>query len=718
MTTIAQLPAASAVGVGDLVPVSQAGLVYSVSIGQLTGGLQPVISLAAGALLGRVSIGAGEPEAVAIGAGLALASGMLEANGADHAGFPVQAALALDDDLVINGIAGPGLLKATALRGLFSAGNGIAIDGDGVIAVTAGSIAGPAGPQGQAGPQGPAGVAGPAGPAGLGLTAPAVGNSVSAVGATDYVPLWQNGALAWIPYGQLVAGQTIDQLPAAAPAADGDELLVAQGGNALSVQSFGSIWSYVRGKLPGVLAGVVELAGNTVLDSTVHNNKLLVASAPLTLSANFENMGSGFNCTLINLSAGTVTMGTGISSGSGGVMLPPGAQTSLLGISYSGGSLVWWSGIIPNAPTITVGAITPLVANTAFIVSGGIFNDAPLALDYSIDGGATWNAAASPVISSNAYSFTMPGLVAGTYTIRVRDHGNVAIIGVSNSFSVQAPMIALNNVPAVVAVSSAFNVTGNVLPAGSAVQAGISSSATVAPVSWVDAVVNGGSWSTGLTAGAVGTYYVWARQTGNVSVEAVSAAVSAVAASLSIAAPASGVAGTALTVNGNVTPVGDAMNIQLSTSNSIAPVSGWIAAVNNSGSYTGSLTPVAAGTYYAWAQDVASGLAQVSAAIIVSAGAAVTYGFVDPGGSYTHGSGSITLIGTISPAQNVDTEVALSTSNLVAPASGWVAATVQNYNENWGVYYSTPAVAGNYYVWAQTSAGADEAVSSFTISVT
>ncbi len=448
MTTIAQLPAASAVGAGDLLPISQAGLVYSATVSQLTADLQPVISVASGALLGRVSVGAGEPEAVSVGSGLALASGALAATGADHAGFPVQAVLGLSDDVVVNASTGPGLLPVAALRGLFSAGEGVSIDANGIIAVTVSAIAGPAGPQGATGPQGPAGVAGPAGPAGPGLMGPAVGTSTSIVGTSDYVPLWQNGALAWIPYGQLLAGQTIDELPAAAPVADSDELLVAQGGNSLSVQTFGSVWNYVQGKLPSVQAGVVELTANTVLDSTTHNNRVLVASAPLTLTANFANTGAGFSCTLINLSAGAVTMGTGITSGSGGTMLPPGASTTLVGISYSGGSLVWWSGIVPNAPTITVGSIAAPGANTAFVVSGGIFNDAPLALDYSIDGGTTWVAAASPVISSNAYSFTMPGLTPGTYTIRVRDHGNVAVVGVSNSFAVQAPAVTMNAVPA------------------------------------------------------------------------------------------------------------------------------------------------------------------------------------------------------------------------------------------------------------------------------
>ncbi|HTQ70995.1 MAG TPA: collagen-like protein, partial [Acidocella sp.] len=72
----------------------------------------------------------------------------------------------------------------------------------------------------------------------------------------------------------------------------------------------------------------------------------------------------------------------------------------------------------------------------------------------------------------------------------------------------------------------------------------------------------------------------------------------------------------------------------------------------------------------------------------------------------------------VTPAQAVGTQVALSTSNSVAPVSGWQAASIIDSNALWAVYYTTPAAAGSYYVWVQTAAGAETAVSSFTISVT
>jgi hypothetical protein len=216
----------------------------------------------------------------------------------------------------------------------------------------------------------------------------------------------------------------------------------------------------------------------------------------------------------------------------------------------------------------------------------------------------------------------------------------------------------------------------------------------------------------------VGTIYIWAQQTSATSVQSISGAVAVTAASLSVAAPATGTAGSAVNITGTVSPVADAVNVQLATQNSAAPTSGWTAAVNTAGSISASLTPPGAGTYYAWAQDPATGLNAVSAAIAVAAAPALTLTVNNPGGSYVHGSGSIGLNGGVSPAQAVSTQVALSTSNTTAPTSGWQAATLFNFDEEWGIYYPTPATAGNYYVWVETATGGSQAVSSFTLTVT
>lgn len=718
MTTIAQLPAAASVGASDLLPLSQNGLLYSVKISQITANLQPLLSVPTGELLGRQSTGPGAPEALSLGTGLILAGGTLSANGTDHAQYPVQTVMSLTDDLVISNNGAPGLLPVTALRGLFSGGTGVSIDPTGIIAITASGVAGPPGPVGPAGPAGAAGPQGLTGPAGQGLAAPAAANSASSIGGTDYVAIWQNGANLWMPYSQFIGGQTINQLPAAGPAAESDALLVAQGSSSLSIQSFGAVWTYLQAKLPTVKLGVVELTANTVLDGSAHNNRILIASAPITLTANFSNMGPGFSCTLINLSPGVITFSTGITSGSGGNVLPPGASAELLGFSYSGGSQIWWNGITPNAATITVGSIIAPAPASSFTITGGIFNDAPTALDYSTDGGTTWLAAPSPVITANAYSFVGAGLNAGTYAIRVRDHANVAVVGVSNSFTVVPPSVTINALPQAGIVNAALVVSGTVLPGNNAVQIGLSTSAATAPTAWVNATVTNGTWNASLTPVAIGNYFIWAQQTSSPAVQAISSVISIVSATLTIAVPATATAGTAITLTGTVSPAADAVNMQLSAQNTTAPTSGWVGAVNTNGSFTVSLTPAAAGTLYAWAQDPVSGITAVSSAIAVTAPAAVTYTVNNPGGTYTHGVGLIPLNGGVSPPQSIATQVVLSTSNTVAPVTGWQSASNINANTLWAIYYTTPATAGNYYVWVETTSGAAQIVSNFTISVT
>jgi hypothetical protein len=365
-----------------------------------------------------------------------------------------------------------------------------------------------------------------------------------------------------------------------------------------------------------------------------------------------------------------------------------------------------------------VGTIATPAPETPFAVVGGIFNDAPTALDYSTDGGVTWVAAANPVITANAYSFTAAGLAPGTYAVRVRDHADVAVLGVSNSFTISQPSLSLNALPATIGLGSGLALAGSVAPGNVAVQVGLSTSSSVAPSGWVNAVVSNGAWTAALTPAAAGTYYVWAEQTETPAVVAISSAVAVVAASIAVSAPSAGTAGTALSVSGTVSPAGDAVNVQLATQNLTVPTTGWSQATNVAGVFSASLTPAQGGTYYAWAQDAASGVSGVSAAIAVSAAPAVTYGINNPGGTYVHGSGTIGLNGAVSPAQAIGTQVALSTSNSVVPTSGWQTASLVYGNALWAVYCATPATPGSYYVWVETIAGASAVVSSFTITVT
>jgi hypothetical protein len=623
MTTIPQLPTATTVGLTDLFPLSQGGTLYAASVEQITAGLQTEIVLPTGEVLGRASAGTGMPEALSLGGGLALTATTLEANGTDHLGFGLLGSFAIDDEVIVNAAGAPCRLPMGLLRGLFSAGAGIAIDPNGTFSVTAGAIAGPVGPQGPVGASGPQGVAGPVGPPGAGLLAPGSNNAASTIVGTDYVAIWQNGANAWITYQQLIGGQTIDQLPAAGPVSDSDQLLVAQGGNALASQSFAAIWTYVGQKIPTMRAGVVELTTNTVLDATNHNQRVLVVSQPMVLSANFTNMGSGFSCRVINLSAGVVTMGAGIVSGTGSSVLPPGASAEIVGLTYSGGSIVWWNGIAPTSPTITVAMVAAPAPNTAFTVSGGLFDDTPTALDYSFDG-SHWTAAVTPNIGATSYHFQVPGMTAGTYTILVRDHANTTVVGTSPPFTITAATVTIGAVPTSVTVGGAIPVTGTVAPSGAAVQVGLSASTTVAPTVYAAASVSSANWSTSLVAGSVaGTYYVWAQQINDVSIQAVSGAIvvsaSVAAISYTVNQPASvSIAAGSGTValNGGVSPPQSiATQMAFSTSNTVRPTTGWQNAAiidNNTVWAIYATVPASAGTYYIWVETTTGTNAVVS----------------------------------------------------------------------------------------------------------
>jgi len=134
MPTIPQLPPANSSGAQDELPVSQSGITRSVTVAELLASTQPAIELPSANLLGRVSLGPGGPEAVAVGIGLDLQGGAIQADGTDHAGFPTAPSLNLSNQAVINAGGLPELLPLSALQGLFSAGANIAISTGGTIA--------------------------------------------------------------------------------------------------------------------------------------------------------------------------------------------------------------------------------------------------------------------------------------------------------------------------------------------------------------------------------------------------------------------------------------------------------------------------------------------------------------------------------------------------------------------------------------------------------
>jgi hypothetical protein len=134
MPTIPQLPVANTVTAQDELPLSQNGITYSVTIGELLSGTQPVIELPTGTVLGRASLGPGGPEALTLGPGVVIESPNLQANGGDHKYFAEQPTLTLTDQAILNSGGTPMRMSLPLLRGLFSAGSNIGISLAGTVA--------------------------------------------------------------------------------------------------------------------------------------------------------------------------------------------------------------------------------------------------------------------------------------------------------------------------------------------------------------------------------------------------------------------------------------------------------------------------------------------------------------------------------------------------------------------------------------------------------
>ena len=102
---------------------------------------------------------------------------------------------------------------------------------------------------------------------------------VNSVGASDLVPIGQNGSTVAVAYSTLLDAETIDQLNSANPAADTDTFFTGQGSNVMGRQTLAAVWALIASHLPSWHRNVVELTTNTTLDGSVHNNAVLILRA-------------------------------------------------------------------------------------------------------------------------------------------------------------------------------------------------------------------------------------------------------------------------------------------------------------------------------------------------------------------------------------------------------------------------------------------------------
>ena len=395
MPTISELPSATTVSAADEVPISQSGIARAASVGTLLASTQPAIIVDSSSLLGRTSIGSGGPEQVDVGIGVSLSSGTLVADGLDHAAFPTASSFYIGSDLVISNQGSPMLMQASLLRELFSAGQNVTIDSNGVISTaTEATITGTV------------------------VSGSSIGELqvVTALAAQDLVAVSHAGSDYAIAYSNFLDGITIDQAPAAGPASDSDTIWVAQGSNVMASQTFSAIWVWLANNLPTYKAPVVEITTNTNLDTTVHNGRILVCSQPVTLTPLTTNMGSGFECMVINASTGNVTLGAGFVSSNGSLVLTPWQSATLCCVTYSAGTIAFAA--MPSTASAGTSAAVPGQASglaasgtTATTItvswqppsSGGVV--ASYVVQFRVTGTTTWSSSAS-VVSATTYELT------------------------------------------------------------------------------------------------------------------------------------------------------------------------------------------------------------------------------------------------------------------------------------------------------------------------
>ena len=779
MPTIEQLPAAAPIAATDALPLSQNGQARALRIHDLLAGTQTALSLAPSRLLGRVAATSGGPEAVNVGAGLTLSGGALMATGVDHAAFPPQTILNPADELVLNAPGGPRRMPLAMLRGLFAGGENIAISPEGDISASLPTgpegadgppgvmgepgppgPQGPSGPQGQqgvagqngapgqsgiagaTGPQGSAGFPGPVGPAGAsGATGPqgasgpagpplhiATLPNVSTVTTADLIGISQSGVDHAISYTNFLNGQTIDQGAPAAVASDADMVWVGQGGSTMLRQNFTGIWLWIAAKLPGYRAPVLEIATNTTLDGTVHNGRVLICTAPVTLTPNFSGMGNGFGCEVINLAGAAVTFGGGIITSSGQMTLEVGQAARLRVAVFSGGNLIH-AAMTGTAPLAAPGQVTGLSATVSSTNSVDLAWTAPAGggavatytAQYRVAGTTGWNLFSASIIT-NAVSVT--GMIASTvYEFRV--------FAVNAAGSGTASATASASTPA----APPGQATG--LSAGSA-------TSTSVPLSWT-APTSGGTpasytaqyrvsgtstWTSASTAISGTTYLVTSMSPSTAydfQIIAVNSAGSgpasaSVSASTTIAPPG-GVtglaAGTITATTAGLSWTAPATGGAVANYTAQFRVSGASSWTTASATITGTntvVTGLTGSTAYQFqvlatnAGGAGAPSATVSATTLAPPNYLLTAGFQPTGGAtFTAGTGTIPVnvndnTASVDGSHTAPNAVrfALSTSNSVTPTSWTNGSAFANSGHNyWAAFVPSPTSTGAYYYWAQ-----------------
>ncbi len=466
---------------------------------------------------------------------------------------------------------------------------------------------------------------------------------------TDKLAVSQGGTMVAATIAQVLNGRGIGDLLPANPASDTDAFFVSQGNDVLARQTMAGVWSLVLAHLPEWRRPVVELTGNTTLDGASHNQAILVCSGTLTVAPSIT-MGSGFSCDIVNVSGGDVTFDDRIRTSNASTTLPTGEAARVFAADYSGGTLYFaslsgGSGGLPPDPPGTVSDLSATATTYSSVTlgwtapsSGGQVTSYSVA--YQEDGDAGWTLAPGSPGSASTTAFTVTGLASvTTYSFRViaqnsAGAGTAAVLeGVTTADAAAAPG-APTGVAAGSATATTMTVTWSAPVSGGLVSGYSVYFRLAGSGAWTLATSSLGAGSTsyqmtGLTASTSYNFYVAANSasSGSTASSSVTASTAASGGSYLLdegslahttGNPYTHGAGGSVPVNvddnstsgeGSHTVPANVFFV-LSTSNSVEPTTGLVAATGSSTGIPGGggrnlwyqwLTiPSSAGTYYLW----------------------------------------------------------------------------------------------------------------------
>jgi hypothetical protein len=440
--------------------------------------------------------------------------------------------------------------------------------------------------------------------------------------AQDLFGINQSGTDRAITYATLINGQTIDAAQPATAVSDGDTFWVAQGSNTMVSQTFSAVWPWIASKLVSFKSPVIEVRTNTTLDGTIHNARLLVCSQPIALTPIPANMGNGFQCDIVNLSSGSVTLAGSAISSTGVSALAPGQAATLRCLTYSGGTVVY--AFMGNGSLAVPGQVSALSSSIQtsdsialnWIAPGSGAIATGYIVEYRPTGTSGWSVVNQAI---TATTYTVLGLTPTTsYDFCVLAANSV---GSGNGSSVLTVFTAsVGNLPGTVIGLTTSNATPSSLqlnwqaptsgtaPTSYTIQyratGGTTWTGTIAGVSGSSRIVSGLNANTAYDFGVIAV-----AASGSVSLSAIatgsttSQSGSVTSIVWNVAPSGSYTRGSgAIGVNVHVAPSTAAVQFGFANSATAAP-SSWTAGsfVNTDlwGAYVP--TPATAGTWYAWA---------------------------------------------------------------------------------------------------------------------